>query len=322
MVRASLAEPPSKGARACEVMPVLYAMGISETEAESVLTDAAKPLSWEVDPDEGQRTVSPDFSNSREESLASNNFSDQKSEEAVAVAEHIWDTDVVQWKANVAELHKYLLRVGIDHGGAADVFMRCPQLLRVPVEDARAAGEFIRELGIEEKALGRVLVSEPTLLCFKVEAHLKPAVEYILQTGVPSGSIGILTTLNANLLSSAVDERIRLDRTSSLFAEANKADKKLSYVWAASKAKEARDHESRVKQGLIQVEAPPPPPVSSASVNAKEEAEGDSAGKEDGTSSLLSGATTDQQKSKYLLAASLAARARQGANKKKGADRR
>eukprot|EP00242_Pyramimonas_sp_CCMP2087_P006095 CAMPEP_0198198630 /NCGR_PEP_ID=MMETSP1445-20131203/2089_1 /TAXON_ID=36898 /ORGANISM="Pyramimonas sp., Strain CCMP2087" /LENGTH=329 /DNA_ID=CAMNT_0043868253 /DNA_START=349 /DNA_END=1337 /DNA_ORIENTATION=+ len=321
LLRASLAEPPSnnKGERECEVLPVLYSMGISEVDAASVLTNAAKPLSWEVDPDnESQNShVAPDFSGKREESLASYSASKQKEEQAVAVAEQIWDADVTKWKANVTEVYEYLLSFDINSGGITKMLRRCPQLLRMSVEDVKAAVEFIRDLGIADKSLGRVLVSEPTLLCFKVEEHLKPGVEYILQTGVPRGSIGVLTTLNANLLSSAVEEKRRLDRTSSLFAEANKADRKLAYLWAAGKAKEARDYESRVKQGL----PVDPRPLESTSFYDGE-GDGDSAESQDAVASVISGAKTDQQKEKYLFAAQLAAQARKGASMKKGADRR
>lgn len=57
--------------------------------------------------------------------------------------------------------------------GIKDMFRRCPQLLRISAEDSIAAVNFIKELGVnDDVSIGRVLVTEPILLTYKVLVSL------------------------------------------------------------------------------------------------------------------------------------------------------
>ena len=141
---------------------------------------------------------------------------------------------------------------------------------------------------------------------------MEPAVEYILQTGVPRKSIGILIKLNANLLSSAVEEKRRLDRTSKLFKEANKADQKLHYTWAMEKAREARENE-QFKQPDIPTGVNAPERTKEITKDKTSDSLVDSS-----APSILKGASTEEQKSKYLWAAQKAAEARKQAQLRRG----
>eukprot|EP00240_Pyramimonas_obovata_P015770 CAMPEP_0118935578 /NCGR_PEP_ID=MMETSP1169-20130426/15715_1 /TAXON_ID=36882 /ORGANISM="Pyramimonas obovata, Strain CCMP722" /LENGTH=285 /DNA_ID=CAMNT_0006878629 /DNA_START=489 /DNA_END=1346 /DNA_ORIENTATION=+ len=285
-------------------------MGIPELEVPTVLEIAAAPLVWEVDPEKNKVSLGPILSAEFEDCAeAPNAESFQQQEEDAKV--QLWDSDCDTWKTNVTELYKYLLNLDITRSDITEVFRRCPQLLRIRSKDAIAAVDFIRNLGVDDASIGRVLLSEPILLTYKVKEHLEPAIEYILQTGVPRASIGVLTRLNANLLASAVEEKRRLDRTSKLFVEANKADQKLHYTWAMEKAQEARENQQRQQLGLPTTAAAPPLNVG----NEEDSGKAEDSPAESNTSRILKGASTEKQKSKYLWAMQKAAEARKQAQR-------
>lgn len=112
-------------------------------------------------------------------------------------------------RLNFESKTNFLVNLGLEKKDLGKVIYNAPQLLGLSVEDkVQPAIQFLESLGITRSSLLKVIKRKPMILAHSIETKLRPNTEFLERLGIKHDAIGKLVTRHPQLLTLSVEKNL------------------------------------------------------------------------------------------------------------------
>lgn len=103
----------------------------------------------------------------------------------------------------------FLVNLGLEKKDLGKVIYNAPQLLGLSVEDkVQPAIQFLESLGVTESSLLKVIKRKPMILAHSIDTKLRPNTEFLERLGIKRDAISKLVTRHPQLLTLSVEKNL------------------------------------------------------------------------------------------------------------------
>ncbi|KAH7433272.1 hypothetical protein KP509_07G062300 [Ceratopteris richardii] len=112
-------------------------------------------------------------------------------------------------RLNFESKTNFLLNLGLERKDLGKVIYNAPQLLGLSVDDKmQPAIEFLESLGITRSSLLKIIKRKPMVLAYNIETKLQPNTEFLEKLGIDRSAIARLVTRHPQLLILSVEKNL------------------------------------------------------------------------------------------------------------------